>query len=115
MMRKVYINEKGNRETYTEMNEYWFKYEYGSNNKEIYYVNSDGYWAKWDYDSNNNKIYYENSNGYWNRTEYDSDNNRIYEENSDGYLYKQPDYDTIFEDDTTILTKDNIDELLKNW
>ena len=36
---------------------------YDSNNKLIYFENSDEYWKKIEYDSNGNRIYYEDSDG----------------------------------------------------
>jgi len=61
-------------------------YLYDSNNKLIYYEQSDGYWVKREFDSNNNEIYYEQSDGYWVKREFDSNNNEIYYENSDGEI-----------------------------
>ena len=41
----------------------WYKYEYNSRGKVIYFESSTGYWYKKEYNSECNVIYYENNNG----------------------------------------------------
>jgi len=80
------ILDKDNNLIYFENARGWDRHEYNSEEKLIYYENSDGYWAKYEWDSEGNQIYWENSNGYWAKQEWDSQGNRIYFEDSDGVI-----------------------------
>jgi hypothetical protein len=64
----------------------WDRHEYNSEEKLMYYENSDGYWAKYEYDSQDKHSYYECSTGFWAKYEYDSQNNLIYYENSNSEI-----------------------------
>jgi len=57
------ILDKNSNLIYFENAGGWDRHEYNSEEKLIYYENSDGYWVKYEYDSKGNQIYYENSNG----------------------------------------------------
>ena len=80
------ILDKNSNLIYFENTGGWDRHEYNSEEKLIYYENSDGYWEKWEYDSQGNQIYFENSNGYWAKREWDSQGNEIYYENSYGVI-----------------------------
>jgi len=64
-----------------------FPFEIKNNNgKIIYFEDIDGFWVKSEYDSNDNRIYQQDSNRDWVKLTYDSNNNEIYSEDSDGMV-----------------------------
>lgn len=57
------IKDKQGNEIYYEVDGYWSKKEYDSENREIYCEDSSGFWWKHEFDSDGNIIYFENSRG----------------------------------------------------
>jgi hypothetical protein len=57
------ITDKQGNEIYYEVDGYWSKKEYDSENREIYCEDSSGFWWKHEFDSDGNIIYFENSRG----------------------------------------------------
>jgi outer membrane lipoprotein-sorting protein len=58
------------------------------NTKKIYYklFLDRGYWYKREYDSEGKQIYFENSSGFWHKKEYNTRGNEIYFENYRGFI-----------------------------
>lgn len=82
---------------------------------EIYYE-IDGYWSKKEYDSENRELYCEDSSGFWWRREFDSDGNIRYFQNSRGEIEdNRPKPDTThgedWDDIRAMLDNEDWDEL----
>ena len=59
------LYDKDGNVTYHEDSKdgFHYRFEYDSNNNEIYYEDSDKFWVRREYDSNGNEAYYEDSTG----------------------------------------------------
>jgi hypothetical protein len=80
------VLDKNSNLIYFENSWGWDRHEYDSEEKLMYYENSDGFWVKHEYDSEKRLIYHEYSDGRWLKREYDSEGHRIYYEDSFGSI-----------------------------
>ena len=56
-------------------------------NRNLIYFENAGGWDRREYNSEEKLIYFENSEGRWRKREYDSDGNLIYDECSEGIIF----------------------------
>jgi len=73
-------DENGNPLYYEQDNEFWCKYKWNSDGKEISYINSNGEWRDNTYDSEGRLVDYEASTGYRFLKRYDENGNLVYQE-----------------------------------